>query len=457
MRHNASRFDIKRAQVDIKWSVCNETRQSLWKLADEGCGMGARGYNGDMRKNSLVSNPTYSRPSSGALLFVRCGRKQAADALMGSRLASGLVAMHGCKERVKRRAGRLMSLVVAGFLAFVLLFALMPAAGLSAAPESAYAGTYEGGVILRNETRIEQLTNEYEDVQARVAETQARIDELAAQIPAQQERADQAIKLRYKTQNDSLAMLDVLFASTSLDEFLKQTEYIQRVSKANLVEINRLHSLKAEVDSLKAQIDEEAAQAREALMVEQNARAARQIAGVNKSRGQALSEGGEASVGVAFDGGEQPEDYREAATTNTAPLNDGADWYASRDDFVAHWAERLDAYLAGSALAGQGENFAKAAWKYNIDPRWSAAISNTESSKAAECIRPHNAWGWGAADEDPAGLALTWDSWEEAIDAHAKGLSEGYGYTISLHGARAYCPNTWQSWYNKTLAEMSRI
>ena len=172
---------------------------------------------------------------------------------------------------------------------------------------------------------------------------------------------------------------------------------------------------------------------------------------------QASSKGGEASVGVAYDGGEQPEDYREAANDETDVLNDGADWFMSKDEFVAEWAPRIDEYLEGSALEGQGKNFAEASWKHCVDPRWSPAISNTESGKGAICIRPHNAWGWGAADIDPAGLALEWGSWEEAIDEHVAGLAKGYGYTISLSNAQKYCPNTWQSWYNKTLDEMSQI
>lgn len=145
------------------------------------------------------------------------------------------------------------------------------------------------------------------------------------------------------------------------------------------------------------------------------------------------------------------------ATTDTSAIDDGADWSQSKEEFVAEWGPRIDAYLAGSPLYGQGDNFAKSAWKYCIDPRWSAAISNTESSKGAICIRPHNAWGWGAADSDPYNLASEWGSWEEAIDAHAAGLANGYGYTITMRGAQAYCPYTWQNWYNNTLREMSRI
>ena len=152
----------------------------------------------------------------------------------------------------------------------------------------------------------------------------------------------------------------------------------------------------------------------------------------------------------------KPEPVVEA-TTNTAALDDDANWYSTQEEFIGEWAPRIDAYLEGSPLAGQGENFAKSAWKWCIDPRWSAAISNTESSKGSFCIRPHNAWGWGAADSDPYNLASEWKSWEEAIDAHARGLAEGYGYTITMSGAKKYCPYTWQSWYNRTLGEMAKI
>ena len=167
------------------------------------------------------------------------------------------------------------------------------------------------------------------------------------------------------------------------------------------------------------------------------------------------SEGEEKSSDSAAKKDEETE--KVEAKTDTRPLSDGADWSQSKEEFIAEWAPRIDNYLQGSPLYGQGENFAKSAWKYNIDPRWSAAISNTESSKGAICIRPHNAWGWGAADSDPYNLASEWGSWEEAIDAHARGLSEGYGYTITMLGAKSYCPPTWQSWYNNTLDQMAQI
>lgn len=324
---------------------------------------------------------------------------------------------------------------------------------------------------LRGETEIEQLTTEYHEslaqlaeVTEKVAELQAQIDEVEAELPAQQARSDAGIRQRYKMQENSLQTADMLLSSESLDEFLREVDDLERISRANLEEFNKLREMKRQLDEAKAEQERLQAEAQErldaassALGAKQAERAGKQASGIASSRSQAWSEGGNASVGRAADGGEQPEDYREAATTDTSALDDGANWYADRDEFIAEWTPRIDAYLAGSALAGQGKNFAASAWKYCVDPRWSPAIANTESSKGAYCIRAYNAWGWGAADSDPYGLASEWGSWEEAIDAHVAGLAQGYGYTISLSGARAYCPITWQSWYNKTLGEMAQI
>ena len=92
--------------------------------------------------------------------------------------------------------------------------------------------------------------------------------------------------------------------------------------------------------------------------------------------------------------------------------------------------------------------FAAAAWENGVDPRWSPAISNTESSKGANCFLPYNAWGWGAS---------SFSSWEDAINAHVAGLASGYGYTISVWAAQKYCPPNYSNWFANTLSEMSRI
>ncbi len=325
------------------------------------------------------------------------------------------------------------------------------------AAQPAFAQTYRGTTILQDQTEFERLTNAYEEVNARIGEVNEQIAAIESQLPAAQERASAAAVAQYKNQRDWISLVCALLDARSLGDYLQQVDYIEYLSQTSMEAIGELRDLKAQAEELRAQIAPDYEAAAAALHAAQDQRSARQSTAVSRAVSQASMLGGEASVGVAADGSEQLDGHSQAASTDTTALADGADWFASRDDFIAHWAARIDAYLAGSPLEGQGANFAQAAWKYNVDPRWSPAISNTESSKGRACIRPHNAWGWGAADSDPYGLAFEWSSWEEAIDAHVKGLSEGYGYTISIMNARTYCPPNWQSWYNNTLFEMGSI
>ena len=121
------------------------------------------------------------------------------------------------------------------------------------------------------------------------------------------------------------------------------------------------------------------------------------------------------------------------------------DWSVGREAFVAEWASRIDAYLSGSALSGYGYAFAEAAWDYGVDPRWSPAITDTESGKGSVCFLPCNAWGWGES---------SWGDWDTAIRSHVKGLAEGYGYCVTPSAAVVYCPPNSGFWYSNTYEEM---
>ena len=314
--------------------------------------------------------------------------------------------------------------------------------GAATLPQLAHAEGYTASSIDVQKAEIEMLESAYREAdgrareaQARVAENQAKIDAIMEKLPAQQERTDAAIRKLYELQENKFSYMEVVLGAQTLDEFFKQLEYFDRVSKVNLKELNKLKDMLAELeearvalDAAKAEADEQARIAQEALTAAQDERAARQASG----QASAISQGGSSAV------------------------IDGANWHMTEEEFVAEWAPRIDAYLSGSPLEGTGETFALMSFRYCVDPRWSPAISNTESSKGVYCIRPHNAWGWGAADSDPYNLASEWPTWEEAIEAHVRGLSNGYGYTISKSAAEKYC-STPDSWYANTLSEMARI
>lgn len=149
--------------------------------------------------------------------------------------------------------------------------------------------------------------------------------------------------------------------------------------------------------------------------------------------------------------GEAPEEGAPIELTVEGQSEYGlpaVDWTIGRDAFVREWGARIDAYLAGSQLDGYGTVFAEAAWENGVDPRWSPAISNTESGKGTACFLPHNAWGWGSS---------SWPDWETAIRDHVAGLASGYGYSLTLEAAGMYCPPNQQGWYETTLNEMSLI
>ena len=347
---------------------------------------------------------------------------------------------------------------------------------------------------------IERTAREYEEAKAAVAsakqaleENRARLSELEREIPLQQERSDSAARELYKIEQQSGGIVELLLSSESYFDFLTNLEYVSRATDANIHEISRLSAMKAEFDEkqsalkqAKRDADENADKANAALEAAKEARREAQRRAQEEARRQA-EEAAVAAAAAATNANnassqEQTNDGSSDSTPNSAknkengssssaqtpsdeadatsdnaeaeaqapepPSDDGANWDSDQAAFINEWAARIDSYLEGSPMAGQGKTFASAAWTYGVDPRWSPAISFTESSKGAYCFTSHNAWGWGSA---------SWGSWEEAIDAHVSGLARGYGYTISIDSAKKYCPPNWQSWYDRTLAQMNLI
>ena len=270
------------------------------------------------------------------------------------------------------------------------------------------------------------------DLEARLEVVQQRLDVVEAKLPGAQSRAEQATIDRYKKQRHSAGLIEAVLAASDFQSFITELKYVESTCKVSLSELRDLRNEEAALKFKKTMLE-----------VEHSAVAAHLE---------------EANADLAAATAARDEAQRKADLVANAHLvPDGADWGAGEEAFIAAWAPRIDAYLAGSPLEGQGKTFAKAAWDHHVDPRWSPAISNTESSKGRVCIRPHNAWGWGAADSNPYGLASEWGSWEEAINAHVAGLARGYGYTISPGGAQMYCPPNWEEWYANTIAQMNSI
>ena len=350
-------------------------------------------------------------------------------------------------------------------LSATLAFASVPVAGM--AQRTAWAEDIDTNVqadaaqqeVERTAAEYDQAISRIDDLNRQIADNEARIAEIEETLPAQQERSSAAAVKLYKTQASTPGLLEMVLGSDNIVDFLTSLEYVSHIYSSNQAEIKRLGELKDELDQThrdlsqaKKDADAEAANAEQALSAAQQARQEAQRKAQEEAARQAEEAAKAADKQEQADSASAPAAAEAAggssAGTVEAPSDDGADWASERDVFVAQWAGRIDAYLAGSPMAGTGKVFAEAAWDYGVDPRWSPAISNTESSKGLYCSGSCNAWGWGGC---------SWGSWEEAIRDHVAGLARGYGYTISVEAAKKYCPPNWEHWYNATLAQMNMI
>ncbi|NPD30665.1 hypothetical protein HLV37_02065 [Eggerthellaceae bacterium zg-1084] len=311
-----------------------------------------------------------------------------------------------------------------------------------------------------------QATAQLEQVNALIAQNTQQIARLNAQMPDARRHAGEAAASLYKAQRNAGSVLTMIVDVQSFGDFLTNLDYVLRATDKSMDKIKALGSLQQQLEKTASDLTQQKSQAQQA---EQEAQAAldeareareeaqrqaaeqarmeeeRRAREEEQARAQAADKAAQKERETAKDAAAKPS---ESSSAPAAVAGTEVDWSQDAQAFVAAWGPRIDAYLAGSPLAGQGTTFAQAAWAYGIDPRFSPAIATVESSKGAALFKPYNAWGWGS---------VSWNSWEEAINAHAAGLARGYGRTLTLAAAQKYCPPTWQHWHDSVSAQMAMI
>lgn len=284
-----------------------------------------------------------------------------------------------------------------------------------------------------------EATKRVEELNQQIEDNKAQIEEFDGKIEKYREVCSANMVDLYKLQRDGASAISMILSSQDLSAFVNTFYYFNRIQESTFANLARLSELTQErketqeaLETAKEDAEREQERAKQAAEEAARQREEAQKAAEEKARQEAEA------AKAQGDGSEE---------TASSPSFDGADWSQDKASFVRNWAGRLDAYLAGSALAGHGKTFAAAAWDAGIDPRFSAAIAAVESNKGSSCFRPYNAWGWGS---------VSWGSWEEAIPAHAYGLARGYGYTVSVEGAKKYASD-WEFWYRRVSEEMEKI
>lgn len=353
------------------------------------------------------------------------------------------------------RGARFCGLAVAGALTACALATL-------ATPRTALAASLD-----EIQQQIQETTAAYDEANARVESVQAQIDaneeriaQIEEELPGKRVAAANSIRLLYKMQQGTDGLLELLLSSEDFGTLVATIQYLDVIQSHNYDAVEALASLDAELQQTQADLTTQKAAAESDRQAAEDALAAANAARAELEQqmaAQAQAEEAERQAAIeeaAADAASGDDSFTTGSGASATvevpsqPDPDPVDWQAQKDTFVAGWAARIDAYLAGSPLAGQGTTFAEAAWAYGVDPRFSPAISAVESSQGRYCFRSYNAWGWGSA---------SWGSWEEAIWAHVAGLASGYGGHLTYAAAQKYCPPNAARWYSSVLANMERI
>lgn len=228
-------------------------------------------------------------------------------------------------------------------------------------------------------------------------------------FPEQQAKASSAMRDLYKYQKGTNPIVSFLVNAQSLGEFITTCKYTNQITSSSVDEIEELNNMqteleqnKAELQQAKSQLEAEQKNAEDALAQAQQLRSEAQAKAEQENAAElAKLEADKAAAAekLSGEGVSGSNSSSQATNTNTTidtTVNNANTGSSDYDSFINEWTSRIDNYLAGSPMAGQGYNFAVAAWNTGVDPRWSPAIACIESTKGAYCANSYNAWGWSA-------------------------------------------------------------
>lgn len=289
--------------------------------------------------------------------------------------------------------------------------------------------------------KVDETSKKYDEaiaeqkyVNSEIEKLEKRIAENEAELPQLQKNADTAVVSLYKMGRNNEGLLDMILDSNSFADALSIVESYDNIYNHYANDIRKNKDTQAQLESDKLALDEKKTMADLAVIESERA-----LEEAKEARQKAQEEAEARAAAQA----------RQASALADKELASQIDWTMSKDEFVSHWGKRIDDYLAGSPLDGYGTLFAESAWNNGADPRLSPAISCVESSKARNCFRSFNCWGW---------MQHSFSSWEEAIPAHVAYIASNIypAPYLSYEFAEIYCVPP-DSWYEKVGTEMRKI
>lgn len=168
--------------------------------------------------------------------------------------------MHDPVVAAVSRRGRIARLACVAGLSAALTFG-----GVSAvvAPTPAYAASAQTmSQLSQLQSQVQSASSTYQQATANVDALNKQIDEMAAeildleqhQLPAQQAKAQDAVRNLYKMQAGSSNTISKLLTATSLSDFFTMNKYLSTIKDDNTEALKKLQDLDAELSDKMAQL-----------------------------------------------------------------------------------------------------------------------------------------------------------------------------------------------------------
>lgn len=342
-----------------------------------------------------------------------------------------------------------------------------------ALPVAAYAASQATqDQLSAAQQKIEAATGAYneartklEDLQKQIDTNEASIEQIEAELPDQQAKASSAMRDLYKYQKGTNPIVSFLVNAQSLGEFITTCKYTNQITSSSVDEIEELNNMqteleqnKAELQQAKSQLEAEQKSAEDALAQAQQLRSEAQAKAEQENAAElAKLEADKAAAAekLSGEGVSGSNSSSQATNTNTTidtTVNNSNIGSSDYDSFINEWTSRIDNYLAGSPMAGQGYNFAVAAWNTGVDP---VGPRHRLYREHQGCLLRQFL--------QRLGLERRWRRLAQLRQLERGHLSPRClsWSQLRLHaypGSRQkYCPPTWQDWYNKVASQMNRI
>jgi beta-N-acetylglucosaminidase len=299
--------------------------------------------------------------------------------------------------------------------------------------------------LTQAQAQLAAMQTRIDSLDAEVSSDQAQVTSLRGQIAQDRQRLAAFVRASYESQG-SQTTVGYLIDARSISDLVARINEIDHVATAGNQLVNQIHAAQTREQhllsaALEARDQEQAAEQQAATqeVVIANDEASDAVLLANDQVAASQAEQAVSSAQTEYDLiSEYDTEYADAAEALALARADdtifspipGPVFTEDTDLTLASGenAQTIDAFLAGTDLAGLGSAYMQAEESYGVSARYLVAHSIEESGWGTSAIaqQKHNLFGYGADDSNPFGDAMSFSSFTACILYVAQEVKQDY-------------------------------